>query len=809
MTAYWLGVDLGTTFTAAAIARADGSVEVLGLGTRAPTMPSVVLVRGDGEVLVGEPAERRAASEPARVGREFKRRLGDPNPMFLGGSPYSAEALTAHLLRAVVEKAVEREGGPPTRTVVTHPASWSPFKLDLLRDALRTAGVPDALLMTEPEAAAIHYRASQRLSPGETVAVYDFGGGTFDAAVLAATVDGYELVGTPEGIERLGGVDFDQAVLAYVNAALGGAVADLDPDDPESGAALAALRDSCRAAKEALSEDTDATITVHLPGRPSTQLRLTRSEFEGLIAPRVDETLDVLQRTITSAGATPESVTRILAVGGTSRIPLVHQRVRDSTGRPLSFDSDPNLAIARGAAVLAHRSTVGSASATAARGATPPAPAPVPAPAPAPMFSPPPSSPAAAPPAAAAGVVGGAGRAAGVGLAGGAANDIAPKRPTRVLIAGAAAALALVAGGAALAMRGDPSATPDSTLAPTTSSLAAGASSTAPSAITTATAAPTTSPTTVGPAAAPVSVDFPLVGERSALFGGTRFTIETVTIGNGAEVAGKLVIDESAPNTGMTVVEMEMVLENVTDGSLLWDQTPFLRLAGDPVEIGGTLTKYTAIGFDAGAGGRSTFAFELLEGSPVSAETLAGAVLLLSEDDLVGDGIALDGPERTPAPVTVVPVGATLAGGGFAQGTITVRNITPALEASGGLWSGYAEAGASRSAAGWVWVVIDAVLQCGGDVNGECFFGLEQQVFRVEVDGLATGFTISDWGLDNQPTMTAGNSSEVTLYMRVAAGTDYALLLGEPGDAASVQRVPVPLADPVAALYEWVADYQL
>ena len=102
------------------------------------------------------------------------------------------------------------------------------------------------------------------------------------------------------------------------------------------------------------------------------------------------------------------------------------------------------------------------------------------------------------------------------------------------------------------------------------------------------------------------------MGERSALFGGTRFTIETVTIGNGAEVAGKLVIDESAPNTGMTVVEMEMVLENVTDGSLLWDQTPFLRLAGDPVEIGGTLTKYTAIGFDAGAGGRSTFAFELL-----------------------------------------------------------------------------------------------------------------------------------------------------------------------------------------------------
>ena len=107
---YCLGIDVGTTFTAAAIARADGTVEMLGLGTRAPTMPSVVLVRADGEILVGEPAERRAATEPARVAREFKRRLGDPNPIFIGGSPYSAEALTTHLLKAVVERAVEREG---------------------------------------------------------------------------------------------------------------------------------------------------------------------------------------------------------------------------------------------------------------------------------------------------------------------------------------------------------------------------------------------------------------------------------------------------------------------------------------------------------------------------------------------------------------------------------------------------------------------------------------------------------------------------------------------------------------------------
>ena len=132
----------------------------------------------------------------------------------------------------------------------------------------------------------------QRISTGETVAVYDFGGGTFDSAVLTATDAGYALTGTPEGIERLGGVDFDQAILSHVNAALGGALSDLDPVDPAHAAALADLRTNCRSAKEALSEDSDTTIAVNLPDRPPAQLRITRAEFEELIAPRIDDTID-------------------------------------------------------------------------------------------------------------------------------------------------------------------------------------------------------------------------------------------------------------------------------------------------------------------------------------------------------------------------------------------------------------------------------------------------------------------------------------------------------------------------------------
>ena len=115
---YWLGIDLGTTYTAAAVWR-DGRAQVVDLGTRAPVVPSVVLLRDDGELIVGEAAERRAATEPERVAREFKRRIGDPTPVLLAGTPVSADALTARLLRWTVDKVAEAEGGPAAGIAVS------------------------------------------------------------------------------------------------------------------------------------------------------------------------------------------------------------------------------------------------------------------------------------------------------------------------------------------------------------------------------------------------------------------------------------------------------------------------------------------------------------------------------------------------------------------------------------------------------------------------------------------------------------------------------------------------------------------
>ena len=148
---YRLGVDLGTTFTAAAVADESGEPTVIGLGNRALQIPSVVFLKPDGEFLVGEAAERRGLTEPDRLAREFKRRIGDHVPIMVGGAPFSPQALTAHLLRWVVDRASERMGGPPDEVMLTHPANWGPFRLELLDQVAGMAGLASARRCTEPE----------------------------------------------------------------------------------------------------------------------------------------------------------------------------------------------------------------------------------------------------------------------------------------------------------------------------------------------------------------------------------------------------------------------------------------------------------------------------------------------------------------------------------------------------------------------------------------------------------------------------------------------------------------------------------
>jgi len=345
---YLLAIDLGTTFTAAAVSR-NGRVEMVSLGLHTSAIPSLVFMRDDEEMLVGEPAARRGVTEPARLAREFKRRMGDTAPIMLGTTPYSAERLTAALLRHVIDAVSKQEGGPPDRVAITYPANWGPFKVDVLRGACRLAELPNAILLTEPFAAAVYYASAERIDPGDVVAVYDLGGGTFDAAVLRKRAEGWEQLGRPAGIEHLGGVDFDEAVLTHVRHALGTSLDGLDQNDPTVRAAMSRLATDCVAAKEALSSDSDATISVILPNF-QTEIRITRTEFEAMIRPTIRETVDALKRALVSAGVEASSLKAVLLVGGSSRIPLVGEMVREALNAPVSVDAHPKHAVSLGAA---------------------------------------------------------------------------------------------------------------------------------------------------------------------------------------------------------------------------------------------------------------------------------------------------------------------------------------------------------------------------------------------------------------------------------------------------------------------------
>ena len=348
---YGLGVDLGTTYTAAALWR-DGRAECVPLGVSALSVPSVLFLREDDVLLVGDAAVRRGIGEPDRVAREFKRRFGDDVPILLGDLEVTPAELAGQLLRWVVDTVTEREGGPPAHVTLTHPATWREHRTALLVQAAETAGLPDVGLLAEPVAAAAFYASTERLETGALLAVYDLGGGTFDATVVRKTATGFAVQGRPLGDPDLGGTDFDQAVLDHVAGVLGPAWRALDLDDPAVAAGLAQVRQHAIAAKEQLSVDTEASIPVILPGLVR-DVRITRGELEGAIRVPVLRSVDVLASAIEAAGATPADIRTALLVGGSSRVPLVSRLISGQLDLDIGIDAHPKFAVCLGAAIAA------------------------------------------------------------------------------------------------------------------------------------------------------------------------------------------------------------------------------------------------------------------------------------------------------------------------------------------------------------------------------------------------------------------------------------------------------------------------
>ncbi|MFD4637077.1 Hsp70 family protein [Lentzea sp. NPDC058436] len=347
---YGLGVDLGTTYTAAAVSDASGT-RAVPLG-RDVTVPSVVYLTDNGDLITGEAADGEARKRPQRSSVGHKRRLADPAPLKIGEAVRSPAALMAAQLRDVIAFVTATQRCAPESVVLTCPAVWGPYRREHFSEVPRLAGLKNWRIITEPEAAAMHHSVERRLGDGELIGVYDLGGGTFDATVLRARPHGMEILGTPEGVEQLGGIDFDQSLLTFVDSRLDGEIGRLDPADPEQARALHGVRQACKEAKEALSTEPDTVLHLALPDGPR-KVKVSRSEFNQVIKPHLDLTTEALIRSVSSAGLKPTDLASVLLVGGSSRIPLVTHTVSTALGKPLRRGLHPKLGVALGAATVA------------------------------------------------------------------------------------------------------------------------------------------------------------------------------------------------------------------------------------------------------------------------------------------------------------------------------------------------------------------------------------------------------------------------------------------------------------------------
>ncbi|MEU5157591.1 Hsp70 family protein [Glycomyces sp. NPDC021274] len=373
-TPVWLAVDLGTTHTVAVVGREGAEPRSL-LFDGSPLLPSGVYLDADGELHTGRDAQRLAAADPARFEPHPKRRIDD-GAVLLGDREIPVEELLATGLRRVAEAAAA-SGQRPTGTVLTYPADWGPVRRAVLERAAAIAGFGPVRLLAEPIAAAAYCAEilGQEIAPGAAVAIFDFGGGTFDVAVVRREPGDTGRFRTLAvgGLDDLGGLDVDMALAAH----LGRIIAGRDPElwqrlsEPETTADLRdrlAFWGEVRAAKEMLSRT--STAPVALPGHNPMGLHLTRDELQSLADPLVSRAVDETRRTVERAGVDPGELTALLLVGGSSRMPLVATRLHARLGIAPAVPEQPELPVAFGALRF---SVTGQDEAVSSPPATPPA----------------------------------------------------------------------------------------------------------------------------------------------------------------------------------------------------------------------------------------------------------------------------------------------------------------------------------------------------------------------------------------------------------------------------------------------------
>jgi molecular chaperone DnaK len=360
-----VGIDLGTTNSL--VAYIDGGIpRVIRDADGRSLLPSIVAFTPAG-VLVGEPARRQLARNPARTIYSVKRLMGkgygdvegerhhfpfalvpsaEVIKIRVGDREVTPPEVSAHVLRALKGRAEAFFGEPIDKVVVTVPAYFNDAQRQATKDAGRIAGLDVLRILNEPTAASLAYGLERRAQG--VIAVYDLGGGTFDISILRVKDGIFEVLAT-NGNTRLGGDDFDRALVEWLLAD----IADVHGVDLSADAeAVQELRLGAEAAKCRLSFEERATFTI--PFDAFTYRReIARADVERLVGPLVDATVGPCRRALEDAGLTLDGIDEVVLVGGSTRVPLVRRRVQELFGKTPHSQLDPDEVVALGAAVQA------------------------------------------------------------------------------------------------------------------------------------------------------------------------------------------------------------------------------------------------------------------------------------------------------------------------------------------------------------------------------------------------------------------------------------------------------------------------
>ena len=344
-----IGIDLGTTNSCVAVME-GGKPVVIANAEGSRTTPSVVAFTKTGERLIGEPAKRQAATNSEKTISSIKRHMGTDYRVTIDDKRFSPQEISAMILQKMKADAESHLGEKVTEAVITVPAYFNDAQRQATKDAGKIAGLDVKRIINEPTAAALAYGLDNEHE--QKIMVYDLGGGTFDVSIIEIGDGVIEVLAT-SGDNRLGGDDFDERVTRYIIDEFKKAEGvDLSLDNR----AKQRLIEAAEKAKKELSSST--TTNINLPfitataeGPKHLDMTLTRAKFEELVHDLIDRTAAPVQNALRDAGILPSELSKVLLVGGSTRVPAVQEKVQLLTGHEPSKTLNPDECVAIGASI--------------------------------------------------------------------------------------------------------------------------------------------------------------------------------------------------------------------------------------------------------------------------------------------------------------------------------------------------------------------------------------------------------------------------------------------------------------------------